>query len=157
MVNDEKVYIKNVKPPSVGTLLKKIAILVLILGGIIVSVIFICTLLLKEFEEDDDSLSYKNSLCRTYYDDEQYGQLYYILTSSNLYDEEYEVYWEIVNGYIDYMEYGKWLNVTEEQISGSTEKIAYYRQKVIDNAKNCKYQQNKQQLNEYVDMIKGTQ
>ncbi len=78
--------------------------------------------------------------CDQFYYEKQYGQLREYLYTNKLYDEPYDVYWEMVNGYADYIEYvtykkGINLHKTEE-----------YKKKVIQNADRCRYEKNQKEL-----------
>lgn len=106
-----------------------------------------------EFSENDDIVTRIERCDREYYDKE-YGELYNWLVLDDCKEEEFDIYWEIINGYSDYYMYRQWSNCDEDKLPGSGEKAEYYREKVIDNANNVKFSLNQRRLEELVEEVK---
>lgn len=121
-------------------------VLIVVVYSIIFGVVF------GEYD-DNDKADYVN-WCNRYYYAKEYGSLLEELQLFNLYDEEFDIYWEITDGYRDYIEYEQWSSVTDEELPGSSQKAEEYRQKVIDDVKNCEFEANRERLQEFVDKIR---
>jgi len=91
--------------------------------------------------------------CDAVYYEEKYSDLWHDLRLYDAYDENFDVYWEMVNGYRDYMQYKQWVTTPVDKIPESTEMAESYRKKVIENAENCKFDQNKKKLAAYAKEI----
>ena len=91
--------------------------------------------------------------CEREYQDKEYGWLYRNMIYDNCTSEEFDKYWEIVNGYLDYCQYRQWSNVDESELPGCTDKAEEYKQKVMENAENAKFSQNKKRLAEFAEEI----
>lgn len=90
-----------------------------------------------EYTEEQSRIIHE---CDQYYYEKQYGQLREYLYSNKLYDEPYDAYWEMVNGYTDYIEY-----VTYKK-GINLQKTEEYKKKVIQNANRCRYEKNQKEL-----------
>lgn len=90
-----------------------------------------------EYTEEQSRILHE---CDQYYYEKQYGQLREYLYSNKLYDEPFDVYWEMVNGYADYIEY-----VTYKK-GINLQKTEEYKKKVIQNANRCRYEKNQKEL-----------
>ena len=90
-----------------------------------------------EYTEEQSRIIHE---CDQYYYEKQYGQLREYLYSNKLYDEPYDVYWEMINGYADYIEY-----VTYKK-GINLQKTEEYKKKVIQNANRCRYEKNQKEL-----------
>lgn len=88
-----------------------------------------------------------------YYREKNYSKLRDYLQLFDGYDESFDMYWEAVDGYADYMQYIQWSNTSEDDVEGSQEIARIYKEKVIKNAENCKFSENKKQLEGYVNSI----
>lgn len=99
------------------------------------------------FYDKDEAL--RVSFCDEYYYKRDFARLRDELTLYDLQGEHYDIYWEVVDGYEDYVEYWQWNRTDEEAVSGSSEKASYYRQKVIANARNCEYEKNQKILDKW--------
>lgn len=91
--------------------------------------------------------------CDYDYYEKKYGELRDTLQLFKLYDEEYDIYWEIADGYKDYIEYYQWKEAAKEGFVVEEDKVSYYKEKVINNAKNCRFEKNKKVLQEYADEV----
>lgn len=88
-----------------------------------------------------------------YYYEKQYGNLYDDLILFQAQDDMYDVYWEVMNAYIDVQEYRKWSKVPVERMEEAEQMAEKYRNKVIKNAQNPKFPQNQKYLDEFVEML----
>ncbi len=88
-----------------------------------------------------------------YYDRDFYGLLWY-LKLYDLYGEDYDIYWEAVNAYNDYVRWHAWKGTLESgEIPESVQKEAEARQKVEDNARNCEFTKNQKILDGFVEAM----
>ena len=92
-----------------------------------------------------------------------------MLTLYDLRGENYEIYWEIVNGYADYIQYMNYSTIEDRENvivsytlkSGEQQEVSFvpakkieeYRNKVLENAENVKYERNKRYLTEFVQKV----
>ena len=102
---------------------------------------------------------------KEYYNDREFDSLHDYLNLYHLQGEDYGIYWEMVNGYEDYTIYMNYKSMEEqENISFSymgkydqpqeisfitSQKIEEYRNKVLENAGNVKYERNKRYFTEF--------
>ena len=107
----------------------------------------------SEYETFYESDAYTINLCDTYYYEKNYDKLYYVMQLYDTYYEDYDMYWEVVNAYIDYMEYEKWTKVSETDIEDAREMEAFYRDEVISASQNCEFPQNQKHLDGFVEML----
>ncbi|MBQ4069228.1 MAG: hypothetical protein IJC76_08255 [Lachnospiraceae bacterium] len=105
-----------------------------------------------EYSEGDDMVS-RIERCDGEYYEKNYGELYNWLVLDDCKEEEFDIYWEMVNGYFDYCQYRQWSNCDEDKLPGSIEKAQYYREKVIDNANNVKFSMNQRRLEEFAEEL----
>lgn len=88
------------------------------------------------------------------YKENNYSELRDALLLYDAYDEEFDLYWEAVNGYGDYMQYLQWEKSMNAKIEGSEEMVARYEDIVNNNFLHCEFEKNKSQLEAYVNRIK---
>lgn len=144
---------KNNKKPSVFKIIVKLVLalfLLYIFLGLMIGMIY----LINEDEYYDNNLAKQVDWCNRYYYEKDYAGLRDHLQLYDDYDEAFDMYWEMADGYSDYMEYKQWLVTPEDRVPGSSDMASYYRQRVIDNAANCEFEQNKGQLQKYAESIK---
>lgn len=106
-----------------------------------------------EYSEGSDMVSRIERCDREYYD-KAYGELYNWLVLDDCKEEEFDIYWEIVNGYLDYCQYRQWSNCDETRLPGSSDKVEALREKVINNANNARFSLNQRRLEELVEKAK---
>ena len=108
---------------------------------------------------------YYKSRCEEKYIDREFDSLHDYLNLYHLQGEDYGIYWEMVNGYEDYAMYMNYKSMEDqENISFSyigendqpqeisfitSQKIEEYRNKVLENAENVKYERNKRYFTEF--------
>ena len=88
-----------------------------------------------------------------YYYEKQYDELYDDMHLHNSYDDKFDVYWEVLDAYVDSVECLKWRKVSESQIEDAGEMERYYYDKVIEAAKNCRFPQNQKYLDDFVESV----
>lgn len=98
---------------------------------------------------EKDKAARINACDRSYFAG-NYIELREYLILYDAYDDEYDKYWEMVDGYIDYMQYKQW-KVTDN----ASEQVALYEKKLYDNYTNCKFETNKNELKKYYEAAKG--
>lgn len=141
---------------SIMKMLLKVLLKVLCVGIIFLTIYSMANVGIEniiESSEEKDMSSYVNA-CDRYYYEKQYGQLRDYLFLYELYDDTFDVYWEVVNGYCDYIECVQWASAAETGLDGSISIAEQYLQKVAENAENCRFPANEERLCEYVNMLK---
>ena len=141
----------QIQPPKLSKLVLK-ALAVLFLLGMLVE-IMIFTIGFVAEERMGESAAEIMEWCDGYYYEKEYDELWHNLRLYDAYSPEFDKYWEMVNGYRDYMQYKQWATTPVDKIPESTEMAESYRKKVIENAENCKFDQNKKQLVAYAKEI----
>ncbi len=142
------------------------SILVFFLTGFVGLLLLTMIGLLGESIWDKNNTSEYVRWCDGNYYSRKYSNLYTELTLYDLYDMEvYGVYWELMEGYLDYKTYLQWVEArdrgivleTAEGDSGALieAKVEEYRQKVLDNAANCRYEGNRFDLEQWAAEIAG--
>ena len=84
-----------------------------------------------------------------YYYEKQYGELLDHMNLYDSYDEKFDVYWEVVDTYIDYLEWEKWSKISEETFSDAREMEKMYYDKVMNASKNCRFSRNQKYLDDF--------
>ncbi len=144
--------VMNNKQPSVLKIVIKSTVLVFILSMMILLMVFTVQYAAGTYDISM-SMAEKMDMCEECYRDKNYSKMRDSMQLFDAYEESFDVYWEAVNGYADYMQYLQWSNTAEEDVEGSEEMAEYYREKIIKNAENCKFSGNKKQLEEYANVI----
>lgn len=91
--------------------------------------------------------------CNRYYYEKEYVELREYLLLYDAYDETFDMYWEIVDGYCDYMQYQQWAATPADRVPESIGMMEEYREKIMGNAQNCSFAQNQKQLDIYAAEI----
>lgn len=86
--------------------------------------------------------------CDHYYYKRDFAGLRETLTLRRLYGEDFAVYWEIADGYDDYVDWLQWSKAEKINLPKSSEKAEYYKNKVHENAENVEFPQNAAPLQE---------
>lgn len=138
------------QPTALGIIIKSLILsfLVFILGGIMIFTI--TYVFIGDYETSEADIV---NGCNGYYYEKEYGELRNYLLLFDAFGENYDMYWEIVDGYGDYMQYVQWSSTSEDDVSGSSEMAEHYRKKVEENVNNCKFSQNEEQLRVYLDEV----
>lgn len=91
--------------------------------------------------------------CDTYLYEKDYLSLYDELYSNQAYDEKYDIYWEAANGYMDYVQYVQYQKAVEKGNEDSEIYLEEYKEKVLENEEDCRFEQNKEQLESYAKLV----
>ena len=92
--------------------------------------------------------------CDERYYDREFSDLLWFLKLYDLYDEDYDIYWEAVNAYNDYISWHAWKGTLESgEMPEAVQKEAEARQKVEGNASNCKFTKNQKILDGFVEAM----
>ncbi len=108
---------------------------------------------IEEATDDYGTDAYNINRCDEHYYEKEYVELYEYLCLHEAYDEIYDVYWEVVNAYIDTQEYIKWSKVETTQMSEAADMQQYYKERVLKTAQNTKFPQNQKYLDGFVEML----
>lgn len=129
-------------------------LLVLVFGGMWISFAF--HVVEMQFNESTDyynSDAFYINQCDEYYFERKYDELFEHMNLYDTYGEEYDIYWEVMDAYINLQEYFKWKEVAEEQIEDARKMEDMYYQKVIEACENCRFSQNKKYLDDFVKSL----
>ena len=142
---------KKTDMPSLPGFLIKLAVsLCLLFFVFLVGTIIIETI--SDNNKNKDSTSYMEYLDSMFYKQDYTG----IREEMELFDltgDEFATYWEIVDGYTDYLDYEQWRMTTEEMVPGSSKKAEDFKKKVVENANNCQFSRNQKQLNVWKETV----
>lgn len=143
---------KNMKPSKVKLVLKTLLVGFLIFNWFNIAIVII----VNAYEDRTDYYNtdaHHLNYCERYYAEKQYDELFDHMHLQKTYGEMYDVYWEVLNAYIDLQEYLKWKNVSEEEISDAREMEQYYYDKVLSASKNCNFPQNQKYLDGFAESL----
>ncbi|MBQ0066317.1 MAG: hypothetical protein KBT48_11195 [Firmicutes bacterium] len=84
---------------------------------------------------------------KIHYENQEFGTLREILDLYDSYDADFDLYWEIADGYADYQEALQYRRSKDEE-----EKKAFV-QKVKENAQNCRFKENQDFLNAWAKEV----
>ena len=87
--------------------------------------------------------------CDEYYYEKDYGRLLDYLKLYDAYDEKYDVYWEVVDAYTNYLEWEKWSKISEETFNDARAMEEMYYDKVMNASKNCRFSQNQKYIDDF--------
>lgn len=88
-----------------------------------------------------------------YYDRDFEGLLWY-MNLYELYDEDYDIYWEAVNAYNDYVSWHAWKGtLVSGEMEEAAQKEAEARKRVEENARNCEFKKNQRILDGFVERV----
>lgn len=89
--------------------------------------------------------------CDERYYDREFSDLLWFLKLYDLYEEDYDKYWECVNAYNDYLSWHAWKGTLESgEMPEAVGKEAEARRKVEENALKCRFSQNQKILDGFV-------
>lgn len=92
--------------------------------------------------------------CDEEYYDRDYVGLSRHLKLYELYEEDYAIYWEVVNAYNDYVSWHAWNGALESgEMPEALEKETQARQRVEQNSKNCKFEKNQKILDSFIEKM----
>ena len=142
------------KKPSVLKILGKLC-LVFLFGGIwILTGIMIVKMQFEEGTDYYNSEAYYVNSCDKYYYEKKYDELFEYMHLYDTYGEKYDVYWEVLNAYLDLQEYLKWKKVPETIVFDAREMEKLYSDKVMYAKDHCRFSQNQTYLDDFAKMLK---
>ena len=98
---------RNAKKPSViKMILKTIFVLGMAIGWLFTAVSLVW-MVFEEATDYYDSDAYRMNRCDEYYYEKDYAEMLDYMNLYQMYDEKYDVYWEVVDAYVDLQEYLK--------------------------------------------------
>lgn len=93
--------------------------------------------------------------CDEDYYDRDFVNLLWLLKLYDLYEEDYDIYWEAVNAYNDYVSWHAWKGALKAgEMPEAIQKEAEARKKVEENARNCNFAKNQRILDGFVEEMK---
>ncbi len=148
----QKQIAKRQHKPSMADMIAKV-IVILILGGMYICLALVALDEAADYDFADNNMTRYTSGCDEYYYTKKYGQLLGYMKLYDLYKPEFDKYWEIVDGYGDFLQYEQYERAEEMGMEGASEQVAYYKEKLAENAKNCKFPENQERLDEFVSEV----
>lgn len=133
--------------PIVGILWK--LVLIVFLVGMMFSMIPAAMKAIVDYNEEHLNQAETIERCDNYYYDRDFGGLREILTLYDLYTQDYDKYWEAVNGYEDYQYYLQYKRAVAAGNTQYEQPAADYRSKVVSNWENCQFSENQKLLEEF--------
>lgn len=91
--------------------------------------------------------------CDRSYHDRKFAALYQTMDLYVLRGGDYDVYDEILEAQMDYIDYCSFTGLARQGVEGAEERVEELRQKILQNAKNCRNSSNKKLLEEYCGKI----
>lgn len=143
---------QKIKVPSFGTIALKI-IGIFLIGFVLYTLGSSMLEDVTYYRTEEEDLAEKVRWCDRSYYERDYADLVELLTLYELRDEEFDIYWEMTDAYIDYEQYKQWKKSEVMGISGSDKRVREYEEKLRENAKNCKFGQNRRQIERYLEVL----
>lgn len=107
---------------------------------------------LSEFTDNivdmEDDIASNIDFCNWRYYDRNYAALREELTLYNLYSEDFDKYWEIVDGYEIYLRCLEY-----RELPDGAEQALEYQQMLERMAADCRFDENRRQLQHYIDAL----
>lgn len=140
------------QPSTMKNVLKAILVIILAVNWLYMAFAIVGLV----FEEETDYYNtdaFLMNRCDEFYYEKQYDELFEHMHLYDNYDEKYDVYWEVMDAYVNLQEYLKWKNVSETDISDARKMQDMYHNKVVNAAANCRFPQNQKYLDDFVEML----
>ncbi|MDD6482216.1 MAG: hypothetical protein PUF65_08155 [Lachnospiraceae bacterium] len=137
------------KNPIIGIVWK--SVLVLYFGMLFYTMIKISVEMIVDYNQDHYNQAESIERCDYDYYNRNFGGLRETLTLNHLHDEIFDKYWEVVDGYEDYVNYVTWQRAANQGVEESSTQVENYRTAVIENSKNCKFSDNQEILDGFVE------
>lgn len=140
------------QPSTMKNVLKAILVIILAVNWLYMAFAIVGLV----FEEETDYYNtdaFLMNRCDEFYYEKQYDELFEHMHLYDTYDEKYDVYWEVMDAYVDLQEYFKWKNVSETDISDARKMQEMYHNKVVNAAIRCRFPQNQKYLDDFVEML----
>lgn len=143
---------KKMHEPSICKIVIKACITIFVISCFIYITTFLIQFLAENFYDAADETGVIRH-CDTYFYEKDYLSLYNELYSNQAYDEKYDMYWEAANGYMDYSQYVQYQKAVEKGNKDSEIYLEKYKEKVLENKRECRFEQNKEQLESYAKLV----
>lgn len=140
------------QPSTMKNVLKAILVIILAVNWLYMAFAIVGLV----FEEETDYYNtdaFLMNRCDEFYYEKQYDELFEHMHLYDNYDEKYDVYWEVMDAYVNLQEYLKWKNVSETDISDARKMQDMYHNKVVNAAISCRFPQNQKYLDDFVEML----
>lgn len=140
------------QPSTMKNVLKAILVIILAVNWLYMAFAIVGLV----FEEETDYYNtdaFLMNRCDEFYYEKQYDELFEHMYLYDNYDEKYDVYWEVMDAYVNLQEYLKWKNVSETDISDARKMQDMYHNRVVNAAANCRFPQNQKYLDDFVEML----
>ncbi len=126
-------------PSLIGLILRGVVAFVLVIYAI-----QFCNGLVADFkmEYEQTLKSIQIDRCELYYQGQEFGTLNRRLLSDHLYDPDFDVYWEAVEGVDALADYYQWQTAEASGVEGAEQKAAHYLQVLQENADNPQFPRN---------------
>ena len=103
-------------------------------------------------EKNDEASLVKR--CDRYYFEGDYAGLYDIMCLYKMDSDTFDLYWEVVDTAMAYENLKQWYRAKERGLDDCDEKIELYYNEVMSYAKNCRFEENKDTLEDYARRAK---
>lgn len=141
------------KPPVLWKVIVKWCVVIL-LGLFVSQTLFAMYGSIEDAHDMVDDATLVN-WCNQQYRDREFADLSETLLMYQPVAKEFDKFWEMSAGYEDYLLWRQWDKALDLNLENSVEKEAYYRNKVIENVENTKFEMNKKFLKELKDKMNG--
>ena len=145
-------YSKKKYEPSIGKIVIKACVTIFVLCIFVYITSFTIQFVGENFYDAADE-TWNIRHCDTYLYEKDDLSLYDELYSNQAYDEKYDIYWEAANGYMDYVQYVQYQKAVEKGNEDSEIYLEKYKEKVLENEEDCRFEQNKEQLESYAELV----
>ena len=140
---------------SVNSLMVKAVILGILFAVMIALTIPVVSFCLKKTKQASVNFARDDytSNCAMYADEGAYGDLYELLADYELYDADYDEYWELANGYLDYVNCVAYRKAWESGYEPAKELYEESYAKVLENAREYRFDRNFNALTGFAQML----
>lgn len=144
---------RNAKKPSVIKMIIKSIFVVSMTVGWLFTAVSLVWMVFEEGTDYHNSDAYRINRCDEYYYEKDYAKLLDYMNLYKTYDETYDVYWEVLDAYVDLQEYLKWKKVSEADMADARKMEKQYYDKVMEAAGNCRFPQNQKYLDDFAESL----
>lgn len=118
-------------PSVVGLIIRGAAAFILVICAIT-----FCSMLVNDvkLEYEQTPKSEQIDRCEWRYQNQEFGELYDLLSENGLNDPDFDVYWEAVEGVRTLTDYRQWHGAAASGVEGADEKAAHYLQVLQEQA-----------------------
>ena len=103
-----------------------------------------------------DSTSFRLEMMDQDFYDRDFDSIFDTLTLYDLTSEEYDQYWELIDGYQDYLRCKAWCKCGDSELfADAPARAEEYRKKVQENASSCEFERNRRVFLGYEEEVAG--